>query len=62
VRRAGGASPAAAATSPTPASSQEASPALHRVRVGGFPDRAAAQEAARELEAKGYKPFIARGD
>jgi hypothetical protein len=35
---------------------------FHRVRVGGFPDRAAAQVVARELEGKGYRPFIARGD
>jgi hypothetical protein len=35
---------------------------LHRVRVGAFDDRGTAQAAARELEAKGYKPFIARGD
>ena len=60
VRRAGAS--AAAATIPAPASSQETGPALHRVRVGAFPDRATAQAAARELEAKGYKPFIARGD
>jgi hypothetical protein len=32
------------------------------VRVGAFADRAAALAAAKELEAKGYKPFIARGD
>jgi DedD protein len=35
---------------------------LHRVRVGGFADRAAAQAVALELEARGYHPFIARGD
>lgn len=34
---------------------------LYRVRVGAFPDRAAAQGAARDLEARGYTPFIARG-
>ena len=34
---------------------------LYRVRVGKFSDRAAAQAAAKELEAKGYKGFIARG-
>jgi cell division septation protein DedD len=34
---------------------------LHRVRVGSFPDRASAQAALRDLEAKGYKPFLARG-
>jgi len=35
---------------------------LHRVRVGGFADRAAAVDVVRQLEAKGYKPYIARGD
>jgi cell division septation protein DedD len=34
---------------------------LYRVRVGKFADRAAARAAAKELEAKGYKVFIARG-
>ena len=34
---------------------------LHRVRVGGFADRAAAVSVARELEALGYKVFLARG-
>jgi hypothetical protein len=52
VRRAGGGSPA------TPPSAA----ALHRVRVGGFPDRAAAEAVQRELEGRGYRPFIARGD
>jgi len=32
---------------------------LARVRVGPFPDRAAATEALRVLQARGYKPFIA---
>jgi hypothetical protein len=31
------------------------------VRVGGFPDRAAAAAALKKLEDKGFKPFIARG-
>jgi cell division septation protein DedD len=35
---------------------------LHRVRVGGFPDRATAMTAMKQLEEKGYKPFIARGE
>jgi hypothetical protein len=63
VRRAGGA-PTAAAPTPAPASAPatEGGMALHRVRVGAFSDRAAAVAAARELEAKGYKPYIARGD
>jgi len=34
---------------------------LYRVRVGAFPDRATALATLKELEAKGYKPFIARG-
>lgn len=33
---------------------------LHRVAVGGFPDRATAMATLKELEAKGYKPFITR--
>lgn len=58
VRRAGG---AAAPEASAPAAAVDG-PTLHRVRVGAFSDRAAAQAAARDLEAKGYKPFIARGD
>ena len=61
VRRAGGST--AAASGPTaPAAPTEGGQALHRVRVGSFSDKAAALAAARELEAKGYKPYIARGD
>ena len=33
---------------------------LYRVRVGPYPDRAAATSAQKELEGKGYRPFIAR--
>jgi cell division septation protein DedD len=58
VRRAGG----AAAAPPAPAAAADGGPALHRVRVGAFSDRSAALAAVRDLEAKGYKPFIARGD
>jgi cell division protein FtsN len=61
VRRAGGST----AVSPNPAAPTaptEGGQALHRVRVGSFSDKAAALAAARELEAKGYKPYIARGD
>jgi cell division septation protein DedD len=36
--------------------------AYHRVRVGSFPDRAAALAVAKELEGKGYRPYIARGN
>jgi cell division septation protein DedD len=57
VRRASGptTSPAAgpAATAPDDVT-------LYRVRVGSFPDRAAAQATLRELEAKGYKAFLTR--
>jgi hypothetical protein len=31
------------------------------VRVGGFPDRAAAVASLKKLEEKGFKPFIASG-
>ena len=34
---------------------------LHRVRVGSFPDRAAAVTAMKQLEDKGFKPFITPG-
>jgi cell division septation protein DedD len=61
VRRAGGAA-AAAPAPPAPPAAGTGGAEMHRVRVGAFADRAAAQAAARELEAKGYKPFIARGD
>ena len=34
---------------------------LYRVRVGGYPDRAAAQEVAKRLEGtEGFKPWIAK--
>ena len=33
--------------------------ALARVRVGPFADRAEATSTVRELESRGYKPFIA---
>jgi hypothetical protein len=35
---------------------------LHRVRVGGFPDRAAAERALNELKTRGYQPVLRRGD
>jgi hypothetical protein len=34
--------------------------ALHRVSVGGFPDKATAMTTLKELEDKGYKPFLTR--
>ena len=54
VRRASGGATAAAPAATT-------GDTWHRVRVGAFPDRAAAREAVQKLEALGYKPFIARG-
>jgi cell division septation protein DedD len=54
VRRQSGAGAATA----TPAGGDQA---LHRVRVGAFPDRAAALAVARELQLRGYKPFLTRG-
>jgi hypothetical protein len=64
VRRAGGGSTPAAASPPTAAAPapSDGGTSLHRVRVGSFADRATALTAVRELEAKGYKPYIARGD
>ena len=62
VRRAGGApepAPVRAAAPETPSASA-AGDSLHRVRVGGYPDRAAAMVALKELEGKGYKPFLTR--
>ena len=68
VRRAGGAAaprPPARPPATTTAAANKA-PAggdgLYRVRVGSFTDRAAAVAAQRELQAKGYTPFIARGE
>ncbi len=53
----------AAASRPAPAAaSAGGGETLYRVRVGGFPDRATAMTALRELEGKGYKPFLARGN
>jgi cell division protein FtsN len=34
---------------------------IYRVRVGGFPDRTAADEARKTLSARGYTGFIGRG-
>ena len=55
VRRAGSSASAASASAMNGDGA-----GLHRVRVGPYPDRAAAASALKELEAKGYKPFIAR--
>lgn len=57
VRRADG----GAAATPKPSSSVAASgDGLYRVSVGGFADRATAVATLKELEAKGYKPFLTR--
>lgn len=53
----------AAGNGPSPSASPASSgEVMHRVRVGGFADRAAAVAAAKELEAKGFKVYIARGN
>jgi hypothetical protein len=57
VRRSG--APASATAAPAPAGNAGGE-MLYRVRVGPYPDRAAATSARKELEEKGYKPFIAR--
>src|SRR5215510_1402890 len=60
VRRApGGSAPAPAAASSAPASPSDGT--LYRVRVGPFDDKSIATSTLRELEQKGYSPFIARG-
>jgi cell division septation protein DedD len=59
VRRASGSAPAPA---PSIGSSAAASgDAVYRVRVGPFDDRGSATSTLRELEQRGYTPFIARG-
>ncbi|HMH50325.1 MAG TPA: SPOR domain-containing protein [Candidatus Acidoferrum sp.] len=61
VRRIGGPAPAPA-SAPAAASTPAVGQALYRVRVGGFADRTAAVDAVKQLEDKGFKPFIARGN
>ena len=56
VRRAGG-----ERAPDTSAASASSGDTLYRVRVGGLADRAAALATLKELEGKGYKPFIGRG-
>jgi len=56
VRRVGGPAP-----SPAPAPPPAVAQTLHRVRVGGYPDRATAVAAMKQLEDKGYKAFITPG-
>jgi len=59
VRRAGTSAPVSAPSAGGPAMSGGDS--LYRIRVGPFDDRAAATSTLRELEQRGYTPFIARG-
>jgi hypothetical protein len=58
VRRAGSSAPAPRASAA--ASSADSGDSLHRVSVGGFADRATAVATLKELEGKGYKPFLTR--
>ncbi len=51
----------AAAEKPAPPAAVSGGDALYRVRVGSFPDRAAAEEARKALAAKGFSGFLARG-
>ena len=62
VRRSGAAASAPAVVSAPSLAATQHEQALHRVRVGVFTDRASAVAAARELESKGFRPYIARGD
>jgi cell division septation protein DedD len=60
VRRApAGAAPAPAVASSAPTAASDAT--VYRVRVGPFDDKTTATSTLRELEQKGYSPFIARG-
>jgi hypothetical protein len=61
VRRAPGETEqAAGGAAGTKAAGSDAASPVFRVRVGPFPDRATAAATLQELEAKGYKPFIAK--
>jgi cell division septation protein DedD len=62
VRRIGGPAPAPTAPASAPSASPPAGQTLYRVRVGGYTERAAAVDALKQLEDKGFKPFIARGN
>jgi hypothetical protein len=61
VRRAAGGSAPAPAAPPASAGAATSDGTLYRVRVGPFDDKTAATSTLRELEQKGYTPFIARG-
>src|SRR5256712_8421930 len=56
VRRAGASAPA-----PSAGAATSGGDSLYRIRVGPFDDRGAAASTLRELEQRGYTPFIARG-
>src|SRR5262245_34030055 len=58
-RAAGGSAPAPAAANSAPTAMTDDT--LYRVRVGPFDDKSTATSTLRELEQKGYQPFIARG-
>jgi hypothetical protein len=60
VRRAGTLEAAPAAPRPAPSAADNGGATLHRVRVGGYADRATARTVLRELQEKGFQPFIAR--
>jgi hypothetical protein len=60
VRRAAAGGPAAA-PSPSSSAAVTSDGTLYRVRVGPFDDKSTATSTLRELEQKGYSPFIARG-
>ena len=59
VRRTGG-SGASTPKSSSGATASASGDMLHRVSVGGFADKATAMATLKELEAKGYKPFLTR--
>jgi SPOR domain len=54
-----GSAPAPNPPAPAPTSTG-AGETVHRVRVGGFPDRATAEAARRDLAARGYTGFLTR--
>jgi sporulation related protein len=58
-RAAGGPAPAPAPANSVASATSDGT--LYRVRVGPFDDKSAATSTLRELEQKGYTPFIARG-
>jgi hypothetical protein len=60
VRRGGAPGSEPSVTVP-PAGEGGSASTLHRVRVGGYADRAAAQTILKELQGKGFQPFIAQG-